>query len=468
MNNQKFVSYEDLEVRIDHKPNKDGINVQETLQRLDFRKDPKASLVPTEDAEVRRTLLLLKEPEFKGGEDEFSRRERLIELLVANRNYMEIFEKSLVKDLEEEEEEEESEEDEEDFYTPAGEGLKKARKFLIQYSIDQAKKRLDKHREEAHLFDIPREIKNRRALAHRLTRLELAGSQVTSLRPISSVKLSSDDSVLAIGSWDGSVKTISADSLQVTNSIDGAHHGKVGEVDWSPKSDFLATGGEDGLARLYAVSSEGLRHLTDMRGHERRIAGCKFHPSGKYIATASFDTTWRLWDIDTGEELLLQEGHGKEVFCLAFQSDGSLLCSGGLDSTGIVWDIRSGKCAMVLSGHTKPIYSVDWSPRGHELATGSGDGTVNIWDIRKASQPQVLLAHNSIVSGVKFEKSNGKVLMSCGYDKLIKAYSSDNWNNTATLHGHTDKILSLDMGRDCEFVVSAGWDRSVKSWKIDS
>lgn len=52
------------------------------------------------------------------------------------------------------------------------------------------------------------------------------------------------------------------------------------------------------------------------------------HPSGDYIASASFDTTWRLWDAETTQELLLQEGHSKEVYSVEFQNDGSLVASG--------------------------------------------------------------------------------------------------------------------------------------------
>lgn len=460
------ITYEELEVRLDDKPNKEGFNVRESLQRFDFRKDPRINLVPTEDLEVRRTLLLLNEPESNDGEDVFTRRERLIELLLANKTYMEIFESSLLKD--DNKIEEEDEEEDEDFFTPASEELKNARRFLVQYSTDRAKRRLHKERQEAIHFDISKEIKYRRALAHQLENIGLLGSQIASSRPISSVKFSPDDKHMAVGSWDGSIKTISARSLNIKSSVENAHIGKVGEVDWNSSGDLLATGGEDGSVKLFTVQLGELRQAAVLRGHERRVAGCRFHPCGRYIASASFDNTWRLWDAETNHELLLQEGHGKEVFCLAFQSDGSLLCSAGLDCTGMIWDIRSGNCAMVLSGHTKPIYSVDWSPRGFEVATASGDGTVNIWDIRKTNQPQVLLAHNNIVSGIRFEKYDGKFLMSCGYDKNINVYSGDNWNKITVLKGHTDKILALDVSKHDMSIVSAGWDRSVKSWNVDN
>ena len=54
------------------------------------------------------------------------------------------------------------------------------------------------------------------------------------------------------------------------------------------------------------------------------------------MASASFDTTWRLWDVTTSKELLLQEGHSKEVYAVEFQNDGSLVASG----YGIIFGLR--------------------------------------------------------------------------------------------------------------------------------
>ena len=68
--------------------------------------------------------------------------------------------------------------------------------------------------------------------------------------------------------------------------------------------------------------------LSVLKGHQDRVCRVAFHPSGNYVASASFDTTWRLWDVNTSKELLLQEGHSKEVYSVEFQDDGALAASG--------------------------------------------------------------------------------------------------------------------------------------------
>ena len=57
---------------------------------------------------------------------------------------------------------------------------------------------------------------------------------------------------------------------------------------------------------------------------------------GRHVATASFDETWRLWDVETCSCLLEQEGHSRSVYTVAFHRDGSLAASGGLDAIGLL------------------------------------------------------------------------------------------------------------------------------------
>ncbi|KAG8927125.1 hypothetical protein FRC02_008451, partial [Tulasnella sp. 418] len=183
---------------------------------------------------------------------------------------------------------------------------------------------------------------------------------------------------------------------------------RVGGVAWHPKASLdensttlsLATGGGDALVKLYSVGST--QPLAVLKGHAGRIGRIGFHPSGAYLGSASFDGTWRLWDVEKHIELLLQEGHSKEVYSLAFQDDGALVASGGLDAIGRVWDLRTGRTAMVLDGHAQAIFAIDFSPNGYQIATGSQDDTIRIWDMRHLKALHTIPAHKSSVSDVRF------------------------------------------------------------------
>ena len=476
MSKSEGINLEDLKVDLNYKSQDGTLSVNDHLRELAFQRNERVFLISTDDNEVRKALEYLGQPVSLVNEDNRDRRERLILLLTNDtniKNRFEIYKKSFTDSQSDEStqpnkyynDSDVSENDKnEEFYTPASIDLILARQFLIQDSITKSKKRLRNEQSRARSFNIGDELRIRRKQSKIIQSFQLSGSQIVTNRPVSKVRLSKKNDFIAAGSWGGDVQVIHADTLERISKVENPYSGKIGGMDWNNNDDMLIFGGEDGLVKLFSFDGEKLESKSIFYGHESRVADVKFHPSYKYAASASFDMTWRLWDVNTSKELLLQEGHAKEVYCISMQNDGSLVCSAGLDSTGIIWDIRSGKSIMNLRGHAKPIYSVDWSPDCHEVVTGSGDGTIKVWDIRNPSQPDSILAHKSLVTDVQFEKSNGKFLISSGYDKKINIYSSGNWNKVSSLEGHTDKVLSVSISEDLDTVVSAGWDRSVKLW----
>ena len=130
------------------------------------------------------------------------------------------------------------------------------------------------------------------------------------------------------------------------------HTDRATDVAFSPTDNCIATASADRTARLWNTEGSLLKKFD---GHLDRLARIAFHPSGRYLGTTSYDKTWRLWDIDTGEELLLQEGHSRSVYGLSFHHDGSLAASCGLDALARVWDLRSGRSILALEGHVKPV-----------------------------------------------------------------------------------------------------------------
>ena len=65
---------------------------------------------------------------------------------------------------------------------------------------------------------------------------------------------------------------------------------------------------------------------------------------------------------------------------VAVSADGRLALSGSSDTTVKVWDLRSGQ-ELHLAGHAYGVRSVALSADGHLALSASSDRTVKVWDL---------------------------------------------------------------------------------------
>ena len=196
-------------------------------------------------------------------------------------------------------------------------------------------------------------------------------------------------------------------------------------------------------------------------GHTDWVISVTFSPGGKTIATASFDSTAKLWDRQ-GRELKTLSGHTDRVYSIGFSPDGEIIATASADSTVKLWD-REGRELQTLAGHTDGVRSVSFSPDGEIIATASADNTVKLWD-REGRELQTLAGHKGDVGNVSFSP-DGETIATASADSTIKLWDREG-RELQTLSGHKRGVRSVSFSPDGQTIATASVDRTVIFWNF--
>ena len=187
--------------------------------------------------------------------------------------------------------------------------------------------------------------------------------------------LSACEGRMCSGSWDGSIRVWRLDTLEEERVI--LNEGKEGEesvlalAEWEGQ---LISGHDSGRVRVWNVATGEMR---------RELAG---HAEGVYslcvvgLRLASADKSIKVWAIGHGPEWPCERtltGHTGWVVSLAGW-EGKLI-SGSWDSTIRVWELETGGLDVTLTGHRDVVCSL--LVHGERLFSASGDGSIRAWAV---------------------------------------------------------------------------------------
>jgi WD40 repeat protein/serine/threonine protein kinase len=312
----------------------------------------------------------------------------------------------------------------------------------------------------------------------RLCRLDLETIQGHSGR-ISNVTVSPDGRSFATASCDGTAKIWDMATGQVLFTL-GRGEASMAGAAFSPDGRMLATsyGGygkqqpsTTGVIALWDTSTG--QELFTLRGHIDRVNSVAFSPDGKKLAAVSGGYSMggnplpgelRIWDLATKKELLRVAAHNGPAMAVAFHPDGKRIATAGRDRTAKIWDVETGNKLLVLEGHGDPnVDDVAFSPDGTLVATACWDSMVRLWDTGTGNPLHTFIGHSSWVHGVRFSP-DGERLASSSTDRTIRIWDLKKRKWKDTLRGHSDGVTALAFHPDGWRLTSAGASGTVKHW----
>ncbi|XP_033864858.1 F-box-like/WD repeat-containing protein TBL1X isoform X3 [Acipenser ruthenus] len=167
------------------------------------------------------------------------------------------------------------------------------------------------------------------------------------------------------------------------------HTNEVNAIKWDPSGMLLASCSDDMTLKVWSMKQDNCVH--DLQAHNKEIYTIKWSPTGPgtsnpnsniMLASASFDSTVRLWDVERGVCIHTLTKHQEPVYSVAFSPDGKYLASGSFDKCVHIWNTMSGSLVHSYRG-TGGIFEVCWNSMGDKVGASASDGSVCVLDLRK-------------------------------------------------------------------------------------
>jgi WD40 repeat protein len=162
-----------------------------------------------------------------------------------------------------------------------------------------------------------------------------------------------------------------------------------------------------------------------LEGHIDAVEDVAFSPDGKIIASASNDSTVRLWDAATGAALHTFKDHTHSVRSVAFSPDSKMVASAEAFMVRL-WDATMGAASQMLESQTPPdqdlIFSVSFSPDTKVVAVGYAN-EIQLWDTATGASLQRLEVYRRFTNAVAFSP-DGNIVASASSHGTVRLWNA--------------------------------------------
>jgi len=262
-----------------------------------------------------------------------------------------------------------------------------------------------------------------------------------------STAVSPDGSVLAMAGKECVIKLFNARTGAELGVIPPSAHGHtqwIVSLNFSPDSRFLVSASWDSTAKVWDVPTRTLLHT--LSGHRRRVNYAAFSPvNGRYVVTASWDNAARVFDLmDNGKLVKTIKEHSRPLNCAVFSPDEKHVLTGSWDGTMKLvlanLDVSTPhKVVKTFTGHKGSISCIAMSPNGLAVASASRDQTVAIWDAVSGKLISSLNCHRKPVLSVTYSW-DGNFLATTSADCSVKVFKSTLGSEIALFHSPSDGV----------------------------
>jgi WD40 repeat protein len=256
------------------------------------------------------------------------------------------------------------------------------------------------------------------------------------------------------------------------------HNDAIFDVDYSPggQKALSCSGGanpgmpaQDASLRLWDLQSGG--QLLRMASPVQVIFQCAVSPDGRQALSGSEDGLVRLWDLETAAEIRELKGHNDWVISMAFTPDSKQALTGSKDGSLILWNLKEDQPVRKMYSAAGDNWSLAISPDGKKALTDAAQGGAIYWDLATGTEIRRLrrsdVSEKPGVSGIAF-LPDGKSAITGEDDGYVIQWDLQTGKEFRRFGRHEGIRTRVEVSRDGKTLLTSGMDGVLRLWDLES
>jgi WD40 repeat protein len=286
--------------------------------------------------------------------------------------------------------------------------------------------------------------------------------------PTLSAAWSPDGKSIASGGFDGVVKLWDVATGKTLRTYSGFQNAFTGKIVWSHDGQRIAVG------TFYPISQDASAYILDAHSQKILLVSAKYHmgiadlawsPDSTLVALLDGSGEIHLWNSTTGEQVYSYQALASN---LAWSPDGKFIASSkAIENTTqaeiTIWNTTTHHVASVYDLHSDLINSLSWSADSTSLLLTSRDKTVMILDAATGKTRQLHKEQTGDVYSAAWSP-DGKLVALAGKDQTVRIFEADTGKTLFVYKEHKSSIYSVAWSPDGRLIASSDDAGTVRVW----
>jgi WD40 repeat protein len=223
-----------------------------------------------------------------------------------------------------------------------------------------------------------------------------------------------------------------------------SHIDEVISIAFSKNGKYLASGGKDGVVRLWEIMNEIGKSIF-FQGHINTVRGVSFVKE-EFLLSSGGDSIIRWWEIDEKNEKGMKEQNFSNfpLIITYLPSSSFIAASEGFNVR--IWDIPN--TLITLNGSDGLIARLACSLNGKYLAASEWHGfassklnNILVWNLKEREQsPKILESYTDTIAEIALSYDGTYLASTKGTELILRKLENDGVSETKTLSKHTDNV----------------------------